>query len=120
MPISDASIDSPDATAGPTEPKVIAPLPWSTVITVCAGLAGAWLAAGSTGLLGDPLRKALMWIALGIIICAHRSPGRRSIVTWAALLVAIVVAVLMTASPLDVVNSLGVAVVLALAATLVL
>jgi hypothetical protein len=41
------------------------PTPWGTTIAVVLLLAAAWLAAGSTGLLAHPLRKCLVWLALG-------------------------------------------------------
>ena len=43
-----------------------------SVISVIASLAAAWIAAGSTGLLGHPLRRALTLSALGVVIFAQR------------------------------------------------
>ena len=43
----------------------IVPLAWPVVLSALAGLAAAWIAAGSTGLLGHPLRHVLTWLAVG-------------------------------------------------------
>ena len=97
-------------------PTIREPLGWPIVVTVTAALAAAWLAAGSTGLVADPLRKALMWVLLGVAICAQQIPKQRTIRTLAAALLAIVTAVLMIATPVDAVNVFAAAVVLALMA----
>lgn len=38
------------------------------LVACLAALLGAWLAAGSTGLMAHPLRRALLWIVLGIVL----------------------------------------------------
>ena len=35
-------------------------------VSAVSGIAAAWIAAGSTGLLGDPLRHALTWLVLAV------------------------------------------------------
>jgi hypothetical protein len=83
------------------------------LIAVTAGLAAAWIAAGSTGLLAHPLRRALTLAALGIAIFApHPSPwrGSKGIVV---MLATAGLAVYMTASSLPVINVMGVSFVLA-------
>ncbi|UCD49534.1 MAG: hypothetical protein JSW27_18625 [Phycisphaerales bacterium] len=46
------------------------PPAFGTVLALLACLAGAWIAAGSTGLLAHPLRRALTLIALGAALLA--------------------------------------------------
>jgi hypothetical protein len=76
-------------------------------------LVGAWIAAGSVGLLGHPLRHALTWLAMAIVIASawprEWRPWRRTAV-WIA---GIVAAIGMTASSLAPVNVLAVALMLA-------
>jgi len=89
------------------------PIKTGIVVAAIAGLAGAWIAAGSTGLLSHPLRRILTLAALAIIIFAQRpSPFRKSN-KLIALLVTIGLAVYMIASPLQVINVMGVSLVLA-------
>lgn len=83
-----------------------------TIISIGAGLAAAWIAAGSTGLLADPLRRILTLIALAIAILAQRSLSWRNIKTLLILPVTIVLAVYMIMLPLSVVNVMGVSLVL--------
>ncbi len=84
-----------------------------SVIAVIVGLACAWIAAGSTGLLSHPLRRILMLAALAIVILAQRpSPwlkGKKLI----AMLATLGLAVYMIASPLQVINVMSVPLVLA-------
>ncbi len=83
---------------------------WSVVVAL-AGLAGAWIAAGSTGLLGNPLRHAMIWISLGTAIIAAWRPAlsiRRIII----LLAGVAIAIVMTISVLPVVNVMAVTLVL--------
>jgi hypothetical protein len=40
------------------------------VVAPLAGLVGAWTAAGSIGLIGHPLRHALTWVAIAIVVIA--------------------------------------------------
>jgi hypothetical protein len=46
------------------EPKARSSLPTVTIVTVTAGASAAWIASGSLGLLAEPLRIALTWLAL--------------------------------------------------------
>ena len=59
--------------AGSARPKTDLVPVWDTVLAVLAALAAAWIAAGSTGVLAHPLRRALSLIALGIALLAPRT-----------------------------------------------
>jgi len=48
----------------------------SGLVAVIASLVAAWIAAGSTGLLAHPLRRALTLVALGVAVFAQRSACR--------------------------------------------
>jgi hypothetical protein len=96
----------PDCPAGASQ--ALGPL-----IAATAGLAAAWIAAGSTGLLAHPLRRALTLTALGVVILAPRPfPWRRSKGIF-ALLTTVGLAAYMTASSLPVISVLGVSFVVA-------
>ena len=83
------------------------------VVAAIAGLAGAWIAAGSTGLLSHPLRRILTLVALVIVIFAQRpSPWRKSR-SLIAMLVTIGLAIYMISSSLPVINVMGLSLVLA-------
>ena len=84
-----------------------------TLVSVIAGLAAAWIAAGSTGLLAYPLRRTLTLITLAIAILTQRSFSWRKITTLLILPAAIVLAVYMITLPLPVVGVMGVSLVLA-------
>ena len=87
----------------------------ATLIAALAGLAGAWIAAGSTGLLGHPLRQGLTCLALGLILIMlkPRWHDRRALLRQAlAVTAAVILAILMVASPLPPVNVLAVPVIL--------
>ena len=88
--------------------------PVRALIILVLGLLAAWLAAGSLGWLAPPLQRALTWLALAAIVIAAL-PGRRRISGSDGLLLggATLIAVLMTASSLPVVNILAVAILLA-------
>ena len=81
------------------------------VVTAVAALASAWIAAGSTGLLGGPLRRALTLLALGVAVVASRpasvSPLRR-LARWLVILPA----AYMVTLPLPVANIIAPAVLL--------
>ena len=42
----------------------------AAIVVLVAGMVAAWLAAGSTGLLGHPLQHALTWLALAVALVA--------------------------------------------------
>ncbi|MEP0844988.1 MAG: hypothetical protein HRF43_19985 [Phycisphaerae bacterium] len=48
------------------------------MVAILAALAAAWMAAGSIGLVGGPLRRSLTWIALGISVIAAWPGGQRA------------------------------------------
>ena len=87
------------------------------VVAVIAGLAAAWIAAGSTGLLAHPLRRALTLTALGVVIFAQRPFPKRTktglATTLATIGLAIYIAIYMIASSLPAINVMGVSLVLA-------
>ncbi len=90
------------------------PLPVHALLILVLSLFAAWLAAGSLGWLAPPLQKALTWLAFATIVVAaladHRRMNRqKGLVLGGATLLA----VLMTASSLPVVNLCGVALLLA-------
>ena len=80
---------------------------------IVAGLAAAWIAAGSTGLLGHALRHVLTWTALGVVIAAGW-PCRWCSLEGLAVLAAAAAAGLMNATTSTVINTLSAAAVLAL------
>ena len=89
---------------------IIAP---PAVVLLLAGMAAAWFAAGSTGLLAHPMRHALTWAGLAVAIVAGWSRNDRTFRTWAILVGGAILGLLLTASTLTTVNVLAVAVVLA-------
>lgn len=106
------------ATLAPTATCAAAPgasaVPsWAACAAVMAGMAGAWLAAGSTGLLTPTLRHAATWLALGVAGIAGwpRKPlaGRRLL----ALVGGLIAAAVLTLPTLTLYNLLAVAVLLA-------
>ena len=79
-----------------------------SIVVLGALVAAAWIAAGSLGLLGHPLRHALTWLALAVAIAADW-PGRdRSFIRWTMLAGTAVLALIMTASAQPAVNVLAV------------
>jgi len=94
-------------------------MPVRALIILVLGLLAAWLAAGSLGWLAPPLQRAFTWLALAAIVVAAL-PGRRRISGGDGLLLGGVtlIALLMTASSLPVVNILAVAILLAAIAQL--
>ncbi len=100
--------ESPSSTQNST---ASAPPPAQAMIVLVCGLVATWLAAWSLGWIAPPLQKSLTWLALGtVVMLAVRGSGTTARWTLAA---AAVVAVLMTASALTVVNILAVAMLLA-------
>ena len=90
-----------------------ATVPVRAVVVVVAAVAAAWIAAGSTGLLAQPLRHALCWAALAVAVVAGWPRRDESLIGWLALAVAVVLGLIMTASSLPVVNVLAVTLVTA-------
>ncbi|HEV8608165.1 MAG TPA: hypothetical protein VGQ99_22710 [Tepidisphaeraceae bacterium] len=81
------------------------------LLAACSGLVAAWLAAGSTGLLGNPLRHALTWLAAITSILAawpaDSSAGRR-VVSIGGILLSIALLI----STATAINVLGVALIM--------
>ncbi len=61
----------------------------ATVIAAAAGLVAAWLSAGSTGLLGHPLRRAMTLLLLGVAVLSLH-PRRHIRSVWTLLLLLLV------------------------------
>ncbi|MHC4401654.1 MAG: hypothetical protein ACYTG0_18440 [Planctomycetota bacterium] len=89
--------------------------PVRAVVAALAGMAAAWLAAGSTGLLAPPLRHGLTWIALAVA-CVSVWPGRRPRKEHLLLAAALVVAAPLMAARWPVFNVLAVSLALAVLA----
>jgi hypothetical protein len=98
-------------------------------LAALAGLAGAWLAAGSTGLLGYALRRGLTWLAIGGVVLlgwkkkgtstfSGSGPSGPSPKRWIprlpvfCLVAAVLAAIVMIATDLPPVHVLAVALVL--------
>ena len=104
------------ASAEPGPPPAVGgfdPVQAFGLVAVIAGLAAAWIAAGSTGLLAHPLRRALTLAALGVAILAQRPFPWRQRTGIIAMLATVGLAIYMIASSLPVVNVMGVSLVLA-------
>lgn len=82
------------------------------VVGAAAGLVGAWVAAGSTGLLGHPLRRGLTCVALGVVVVAAWPRPAACRRMKLALGLAIGAAVAMIACSLPAVNLLAASVIL--------
>ena len=95
----------------PTRTLYIAPV--NAVVMLVAGMAAAWIAAGSVGLIGNPLRHALTWLALAVAVVAAWPTKKLDLKTWAMLAVVAAMAIAFTAATSLVVNVLAVAVVMA-------
>ena len=76
----------------------IGKLPGQAVVVVIAGIAAAWIAAGSTGFLGHSLRHALTCLALGIAILAAWPWPIRTWKNWAILAAGIAVSLILNSS----------------------
>jgi hypothetical protein len=83
-----------------------------------AGMTAAWIAAGSLGLVAQPLRNGLLAIALATMIVAVWPKGRRRWVDWAFLALAAAVALVLAVPVVPVCGVLGVALVMAVLARL--
>ncbi len=59
------------------DPPANAPATFGLLLAVLSALAGAWIAAGSTGLLAHPLRRILVLVALGIALLVPGVGTRR-------------------------------------------
>ena len=82
------------------------------VVAAVCGLAAAWIAAGSVGLLHHALRHALVMLAMGAAVVACR-PRKLGWLGTAAFLIAVHVWVLLSVSSVPAVGVLAVAVLLA-------
>jgi len=99
------------AIVGPASPSI------SAVVAALAGMLAAWSAAGSLGLMSHPLRHAISWLGLGVLLIAAWPCVRiRNRMQTTALVTAVVLAVWMTASVTPVCNVLAITLVLAMLA----
>ena len=85
----------------------------AAIVMLLAGMAAAWFAAGSTGLVGHALRHALTWLALSVAVVAGWPANIRAFSAWATLAGGVIFGLFFTASALTAANVLAVAVVLA-------
>jgi hypothetical protein len=90
-----------------------AAVPAHAIVMLVAGVAAAWFAAGSAGLLTHSLQHALTWLTLVVAIVAAWPEDVRRFGTWAVLAVGVVLGAIFTALAIPAVNVLAVAVVLA-------
>lgn len=108
MTMTPSNVEQSDAREAPC-----ASVPPSAIVTLVAGMAAAWFAAGSTGLLAHSLQHALTWLALGVALVAAWPQNIRSFGTWTILAGGVILALLFTASAIPTVHVLAVAVMLA-------
>ena len=101
--------------AGRPAPVEPAPLPVRPVLATAAAMAGAWIAAGSAGLVGHALARGLLLAALAVTVAAVW-PGRRFRRRTFVLLAGAAAAVGMATSTLPVIQVLAMAIALAAAA----
>ncbi len=95
------------------QPTPCAAVPAHAIVMLTVGMAAAWFAAGSTGLLAHPLQRALTWLALAVVLIAAWPKNARSFGSWAILASGTIIGLLFTASANPTLNVLAVAVVLA-------
>jgi hypothetical protein len=88
-------------------------IPIRAIVILISGMAAAWFAAGSTGLLAHPLQHAITWLALAAAIIAAWPANARSFGTWAILAIAGLLALFFTASSTPTINVLAVSIMLA-------
>jgi hypothetical protein len=94
-------------------------MPFQALFILVLGMLTTWLAAGSLGYVAPPLQKALTWLAFAsLVMAALPSRGWISRSDLSLLGGAVLIAVMMTASPSAAINTLGVAVLLAAIAQL--
>jgi len=87
-------------------------VPRYAIVVLTAGITAAWIAAGSSGLLGDPFRRSMTSLALAVALVAgwprQRLPGMQ----WAMLIAIVMLGNFMTAAIVPAVNILAVTLVL--------
>lgn len=83
------------------------------IVAVVSGMAAAWIAAGSIGLLGHPLRHALSWLALAVAVVAAWPPRGTGLGACLILAISAAVGAIMSTSLVPAVHVLAVALVLA-------
>ena len=84
----------------------------SASLVVAAGVAAAWIAAGSSGLLAHSLRHVLTCLVLGAAVVVGWPTQMKQWRNWAIFAGGIAIALVMAVFPLDVVNILAVVLVL--------
>ncbi len=88
----------------------------SAVVSIACALAAAWIAAGSTGLLGHSLRHVLTWIFTGAAVVAGWPGEGSKLWRGVSLGIAAVISIWLTPSILPVANIAAVLVVIAVVA----
>ncbi len=94
------------------------PASGGTVTAALVGLAAAWIAAGSLGLIVQPLRNGLLWVAIGAMLVAAWPKGRRPWGQWMLLATAVAAGVVLAVPTAPVYAVLGIALVAAVLARL--
>ncbi len=90
----------------------------SATLLVAAGVAGAWIAAGSSGLLAHSLRHALTCLILGVGVVTGWPSHLKEWRNWTIFAGGIAIALVMAVSPWEVINILAVVIILATLAQL--
>jgi len=103
LPPAPSSADAGLATAPST----------AAVTAALAGMAAAWAAAGSIGMMIDPLRDALVWLAVAVAVVAGWPRNGRPWLDTVWLAAAVALAAVLTLLPSEASGVLAVAVVLA-------
>jgi hypothetical protein len=84
-------------------------VPGHVVVAVVVSFVAAWIAAGSMGLIGHPLRHALTWVAMGVAIVAAFPGVGTAWVRAAGIVAASAIVIVTTPSIIPAVNVMGVA-----------
>ena len=88
----------------------------SATLIVAAGVAAAWIAAGSSGLLAHSLRHVLTCLMLGTAVVAGWPTQVKEWRSWIIFAGGIAVAIFMAVFPLEVVNILAIVIILSVLA----
>lgn len=104
-PSNDVPADAPQ--------ELVAAVPGPAIVMLAAGMAAAWFAAGSTGLVAHPLERALAWLALIVALIVAWPKNAPRFRTAAILAGGAIVGLFFTASAIPPLNILAVAAVLA-------
>lgn len=94
----------------------VRPMPgFAAAAAILAGLAGAWIAAGSVGLVSHPLRRAVVWTSLAVVVFSVWPKRPKDWRELLALAGSVAVAVVMVGTSIFPIHVLAVAIVLSAA-----